>query len=191
MEGSRLECLYNLMTFGIPKDVLPIKSDGTPDLAGIHDWLSMRMKEEATTPLSSRIVVPSKYDVLLGRGKRVQESPGNFRFRYLLETHRDQYERVSKFEKTVVAESILRLIKDSSGRFLKQGDCGWTQVEDEMARKKISHAFRNLRSTPSTNSGRSSSSVKRGTETRMKEFSFDESSISNASSSSQVKRIRF
>jgi hypothetical protein len=186
-----MECLYNLMTFGIPKDVLPLKSDGTPDLAGIHDWLSMRMKEEATTPLSSRIVVPSKNDVLLGRGKRVQESPGNFRFRYLLDNNRDQYERVSKFEKTMVTESILRLIKDFGGRFLKQGDCGWTQVEDEMARKKISHAFRNLRPTPSTNSGRSSSSVKRGTETRMKEISFGESSISNASSSSQVKRIRF
>jgi hypothetical protein len=189
-----VECLFILMTFGIPKDLLPFMSDGTPHLAAISDWLSMRMKEEETTPLSNRVVVPSKHDILLGRGKRVQESPGNFSFRHILDTYRDEYERVSKFEKTVVAESILRLIKDSGGRFLKQGDCGWTQVEDEMARKKISHAFRNLRSTPSSMNGRTSSSVKRGTETRMKALipsSFDESPIINVSSSSEGKRFRF
>jgi predicted nucleic acid-binding protein len=54
---------------------------------------------------------------------------------------------VSKFEKTIVAESILKEIKDSGGRFLKQVELGWIEVGDVMARKKISHAFRNLRSS--------------------------------------------
>lgn len=138
---------------------MPFHSDGRPKLDDIPNWLAMRLKEESVMPLETVVVVPGMQDVLLGRGKRVQESAGNFRFKHLLGTHREHYERVSKFEKTIVAESILRLVNESGGRFLKQGDCGWTQVEDEMARKKISHAFRNLRVTPSS-IARNSSSAK-------------------------------
>jgi hypothetical protein len=147
--GSHMECLYNLMAFGIPKEVLPFDEEGNPADSSlhIHTWLATRLAEEATTPVANRLVVPSTYDVLMGRGKRVLESPGNYRFRQLLDTNRGHYESVSKFEKTVVAEFILKHIKESGGRFLKQGDSGWTEVDNNIARKKISHAFRNLRSS--------------------------------------------
>jgi hypothetical protein len=138
------------MTFGISKDILPFDSQGRVDLTNVRHWLDTRSKQEATTPLSNRAVVPNNFDVLLGREKRILESPGNLRFRQLVDDYRDQYESVSKFEKTIVAESILKEIKDSGGRFLKQVELGWTQVGDVMARKKISHAFRNLRSSSSS-----------------------------------------
>jgi hypothetical protein len=135
------------MAFGIPKEILPFDSEGQVDTTNLLHWLDTRLKQEATTPLSKRAVVPNNFDVLLGREKRILESPGNFRFRQLVDDYRDQYESVSKFEKTIVAESILKEIKDSGGRFLKQVELGWIEVGDVMARKKISHAFRNLRSS--------------------------------------------
>lgn len=135
------------MAFGIPEEILPFDSQGQVDATNVRHWLDARLQKEATAPLSKLAVVPNNFDVLLGREKRILESPGNLRFRQLVDDYRDQYESVSKFEKTIVAESILKEIKDSGGRFLKQVELGWIQVCDAMARKKISHAFRNLRSS--------------------------------------------
>ena len=143
-----MECLNNLLTFGIPKSALPFTASGDVDPSYIRDWIRIQVKNEAKAPLSSRVIVPGNRDVLMGRGKRVLESPGNVHFRYLLQLHRNQYEAVSKFEKTLVIEVILQKIRESGGRFLTQGDDGWTEVDDDLARNKIGHAFRNLRTPP-------------------------------------------
>jgi hypothetical protein len=52
----------------------------------------------------------------------------------------------------LLAETIVRNIKDSSGRFLKLDSGtggGWTEVNDEIARDKIAHAFRTQRKSQS------------------------------------------
>lgn len=85
----------------------------------------------------------------IGRGKGIQAHPGNKRLRELVEANLDRYERASRLEKTLMAETIVRNIKDTSGRFLKLDSAsrggGWTQVNDEVARDKIAHAFRTQR----------------------------------------------
>ena len=64
--------------------------------------------------------------------------------------HRAEYEAVGKFQKTIVAERIVNMIRESLGRFLKwEKDKGWVEVDDEAAREKISHFFRHLRSKTS------------------------------------------
>jgi hypothetical protein len=156
------------MTFGIPKGVLPISCDGEVDLTLHKEWLmTMEARQEemeqaklvdASNPdsteassssnFSKPILVPGPMDVVMGRGRHSQSSPGNLRLRHLLQEHRGQYEEASKFEKTVVAEIVLKIMKDSGCRFLKKTKLGWVECEDQVARDKISHAFRNLRGMP-------------------------------------------
>ena len=42
---------------------------------------------------------------------------------------------------------IVRAVQNNSGRFLSQDDVGWLVVSDEVARQKVGHTFRTLRST--------------------------------------------
>jgi hypothetical protein len=89
---------------------------------------------------------PNQDDVLFGRGKTVVEHPGNTRFRQVVDVYMNQYEAAGRLEKTCIAEIIVRMVKDSSGRFLKREDGGeWEEVDDATARKKVAHAFRNRR----------------------------------------------
>ena len=85
---------------------------------------------------------------LPGRGKGIQAHPGNKRLRELVEANLGRYEQASRLEKTLLAETIVRNIKDTSGRFLKLDSGrggGWSEVNDEIARDKIAHAFRTQR----------------------------------------------
>lgn len=109
-------------------------------------------------------------DVIMGRGRHSQNAPGNIKLKQLLNENFSKYEQASKFEKTVVAELILKKIQDGGGRFLKPAPAAaagtktttttkssnnktkkreqkWVLCEDHVARDKIAHAFRNLRGT--------------------------------------------
>lgn len=89
---------------------------------------------------------PCPEDVLFGRGKTVVEHPGNTRFRQVVDVHMSQYEAAGRLEKTCIAEIIVRMVKDSNGRFLKRDTAGeWEEADDNDARKKVAHAFRNRR----------------------------------------------
>ena len=147
-----MEVIHELGSFGIAKTSMKMLWDenGNVNKGSAAKQLEERFKAEAVKSKEFQALVPGQTDVLLGRGKRVHESSGNKIFRNILENYRPRYEAGTNFEKTVVSEAILRLIKDSGGRFLKQGDSGWAEIDDLDARKKISHAFRNLRSTPAT-----------------------------------------
>lgn len=102
--------------------------------------------DEATADKEvSTIVVPRRVDVLMGRGKLIEENGGNLRLRHLIATHGKRYDEATKFEKTVVAKTLLKMIHETGGRFLKRNEAGWYIVSDDMARDKISHAFRNRR----------------------------------------------
>jgi hypothetical protein len=85
---------------------------------------------------------PLPSDILLGRGKPIQERPGNVRFREMIDTHKDKYEQQGARGKA--SAYIVRLVKEEGGRFLKELDRGggWIEVDDAAARTKVSHAFR-------------------------------------------------
>jgi hypothetical protein len=48
-------------------------------------------------------------------------------------------------EKTQLARIIVEKIHERGGRFLKQEGAGWVEIDDETARTKVSHTFRNHR----------------------------------------------
>jgi hypothetical protein len=92
------------------------------------------------------VLTPSSVDVLFGRG-RVKEHPGNMRLHQLVGKRSSRYEVAEKWEKTVIAEEIVVIIKESSGRFLRPifSGQGWLEVDKEVAREKVSHTFRSRR----------------------------------------------
>lgn len=91
------------------------------------------------------IVVPGESDVLLGRGKIIQEHVGNIRYRHILSMHMEKYEAAPKAAKSEILGDIVQLIYNMGGRFLEQhNEAGfWVPVSFETARHKVSHYFRN------------------------------------------------
>jgi hypothetical protein len=140
-----MECIYNLMTFGIPSDVLPIIPSGELRLEGHHELIKRLRKQEESRDNVERIVLPGTYDVLLGRGKPLQKHPGNLRYHHIIESHQDRYEKAMKLEKTMISKWIVQNMKESGGRFFKQDEAGWVEIDDDAARYKVSHTFRNHR----------------------------------------------
>jgi hypothetical protein len=86
---------------------------------------------------------PLPNDVLLGRGRPIQDRPGNIRFRDMLDKHLDKYEQDEKGVKAKVSAYIVHIVNEEGGRFLKElKDGGWVEIDEAAARKKVSHAFR-------------------------------------------------
>lgn len=174
--GSHLECRYSLSTFGIPVNRLPtvleLNRTLRKDNISYHTkWLKMQKAKEleikkihyercrfdASTDIgmeavnifrSEFIECPRYEDCLFGRGRNVMKHPGNVAMRHLLEEKRERYAAAPHQKKSDVAWEVVREIKMGGGRFLKELDSGlFAPVEDEVARKKISIAFRDLKTT--------------------------------------------
>ena len=126
---------------------------------------------EGATGEPSDTLRPGKMDVILGRGKTMHQHPGNVRFRNILEMHKEEYEAAGKYAKTAIAEKILRIIRDSGGRFLQpstgaSGDdsvgggsaskkkgksskstIAWEEIDHLSARNKVSFTYRTMRAS--------------------------------------------
>ena len=143
--GTDMEIIYNLMTFGIPNEALPVNFNGTLRLEAHRDYVRRIWNADVVNDDVERIHVPGKYDVLLGRGKPLQKYSGNLNYHYVIETYHERYEAAAKGVKAELAMEIVMKIKNQGGRFLKQDNVGWTVITDEAARTKVSHTFRNHR----------------------------------------------
>jgi len=90
---------------------------------------------------------PHHEDCLFGRGRNSMKHPGNVAMRRLLQQKLNRYGVAEHHTKAQIAREVLKAIKNGGGRFLKESSVGlYTRVEDEAARKKISIAFRDLKS---------------------------------------------
>lgn len=102
-----------------------------------------------------RIYRPTANDVLFGRGRPLQQHPGNLRFHKIINRNRQPYMNSRKEDKVRVAKKVLHEIKSTinsagdndtpGGRFLKRTDIGedfWVEVSTEASIEKISHALR-------------------------------------------------
>jgi hypothetical protein len=142
-----------------------------------------RMKQKVV-----RIGVPGRNDVLLGRGKGFQQYIGNVRYRHLIEEHSTRYESASMMEKKELTEEVVRIIKEASGRFLKEDSAGWAEVGDNVARFKVSHAFRSMRCTTADNKDGKKTDYHKKSEQPYKRSNSDEKE-STSPSSKRVKTV--
>lgn len=83
-------------------------------------------------------------DVLCGRG--AQFHIGNSRYRKIVMDYHSLYVSSLKFDKQLIAGSVIRMIRDRGGRFLslnKQGE--WVEIDDERALVKCGQALRDAK----------------------------------------------
>jgi len=143
--GSASDCIYSLLTFGIPREALPITDDGKIVPSEEEKYLKRLEQEQQPTPQELIVIIPGRFDVLLGRQKRCQDHVGNFRYRHLVLSYQDDYENASKHEKTALAEKIVQEVHEKGGHFLEIYYDAFIEVSDIVARKKVAHAFRSQR----------------------------------------------
>jgi Helicase associated domain len=62
----------------------------------------------------------TEVDVLMGRGKRVSEWPGNIFFRQVVNKYRDSYSKAYRLHKIDIAERVISEIEAIGGRFLRE-----------------------------------------------------------------------
>jgi hypothetical protein len=65
-------------------------------------------------------------DVLLGRGKRVSEWPGNIHFRQVVNRYREEYATAERANKVKIAAAVIAAVQNVGGRYLREGTCAAT-----------------------------------------------------------------
>jgi hypothetical protein len=166
------------MTFGIPTKFLPVTYDGTLKTDSLRKWIAKQRTKEAVAKKYSTpdrpylefegIDIPGENDVLLGRGKPIQEHSGNVKLLSLIDVYRGEYDTTNGYgQKAVLAEKIVKIVQTQhQGKFLKvHPDHGWwVQVSQVEAIDKVTHSFRTTRATGS----RTSHFAKTGNRKRIK-----------------------
>lgn len=93
---------------------------------------------------------PSDYSVIIGRGKKIREAPGNSRLRVLAGTYLTQYADAmdDRPQKTAIVNAIIGTVKAvcalDGGAFIRQDEGRWYEVSDRVAREKVGYVFRDL-----------------------------------------------
>ena len=113
-------------------------------------WLARRVVKETALQATGKfegIDLPCHEDVLLGRGKTLQDHSGNVTLRNIVAEYLPEYRKAPKKEKGNVAWKVVVAMKVRGGRFLKRAPNGWwVEVSDDTAREKIGMTYRTSRS---------------------------------------------
>lgn len=160
--GGHSDWITDIMSYGISPDIIPINQNYKLKTKNHLEYLAMRMRAEEILAQQPAIVrpeqlidLPSRKDVLLGKGRPIQFSSGNQGLSAIVDGYLDQYHmQSSKLEKTALAASIVQMVQANGVRFLSKESGIWMAVSDEVAREKVSHMFRHQqhkkKSTPGT-----------------------------------------
>jgi len=93
-----------------------------------------------------RIYEPKDTDVIISKGNTASKHQGNIYFKRIVQLNLEKYASFSaRKDKTNMIRLIAQQIRANGGNFVKQDiDSGiWSEVNDVVAREKISQAFRN------------------------------------------------
>lgn len=114
-------------------------------------------KEDGGLPPAARApIVPTKRDVLLGRGWKLQNHDGNVIFRQFLEDYAEAYDRSPRLEKRKMVRTLVLSMKRDGTRFLKQSEENsdiWMDSTMLEAENKVSQVFRTIRKNRQPKSG--------------------------------------
>jgi hypothetical protein len=171
--GEAKDVVFSLQTFGIPTTLaqgFPVTSEGDI-LKHLHvqrwekrrkwEQLQLQSSVQAVAELVNstdgtlstvtrqapavRVGTPGPKDVLLGRGKACYLHVGNVRMRNIVLERGHLYDETRLADKHKVVKDLVNLVKEGSGRFLKEDSASWVEVDHEAAEKTVSAALRTLR----------------------------------------------
>lgn len=83
-------------------------------------------------------------DIVCGRGKGLENFPGNRIFRQFIKQHAAEYgnPKASRSERSQVVQFITILLIDEGMRFVKRETKGWVVLGDHEVKLKVGHALR-------------------------------------------------
>lgn len=146
-EGSYTERRYQLLSYGIPVDCLPITEAGDCKTSQHMKWIAKRKHKDNMLEKHGAfdgIDVPTNRDVLIGRGTPYHNHPGVLMLNGLIAQYADEYEKSKRGEKLHIVHRVVRTIQDTNkGRFLKKEKSGWwVEACGDDCIQKVNHAFR-------------------------------------------------
>ena len=98
----------------------------------------MQGKNDGELPLLSNDIVTDN-DILFGRGRRVENHPGNKMFREFIQQYSDVYVTASRIGKTILLGNLVQILKEKNVRMLrKRENEQWQQVNDVQMKHKVS-----------------------------------------------------
>ena len=102
------------------------------------------------------VLESSPFDVMMGRGKKSNDHPGNIRFRKLIVEMSNEYNRSHTGKRARMVDEVITQIHASGGRFVQavtvanakgEASAAWEVVSEEKALAKVKQALRDLGST--------------------------------------------
>jgi hypothetical protein len=110
----------------------------------INDPPSLPIIPPSTRPICTQSSEITIHDVLCGRGGGTNTQIGNRRFRSLVQEFQPTYLLCRRKEKPLIARTIVLIVRNRGGRFLKKNEDDGTyhEVGDEKAEAKTSQALR-------------------------------------------------
>jgi hypothetical protein len=128
-KGTYTEIMYSLLGFGIPVDLIPFSQSGAIKKTNLNRWIAKNIARERDLAYGgtfSGVDLPTRHDVLMGKGKPLGSHPGNVHLRELVEAHMHEYNASHQsLDKVGVVHKVVSIIKARSGRFLEKHDDGW------------------------------------------------------------------
>eukprot|EP00980_Cylindrotheca_fusiformis_P016378 scaffold4880_cov106-Cylindrotheca_fusiformis.AAC.12 len=146
-EGTFEEIEQQLAGFGINGVNLAISCEGDLKVDRHKGMLrSLKCLEAETSFTEEYVIVPTHTDVLLGRGKPIQNHPGNLRVSLIVESLLQEYDGSEKRPaKTQLAAEAVGRMKRAGIRFLTKYNEGWKVAPDSLARERVISNFRTVR----------------------------------------------
>eukprot|EP00538_Stauroneis_constricta_P013129 CAMPEP_0119557070 /NCGR_PEP_ID=MMETSP1352-20130426/8844_1 /TAXON_ID=265584 /ORGANISM="Stauroneis constricta, Strain CCMP1120" /LENGTH=578 /DNA_ID=CAMNT_0007604111 /DNA_START=81 /DNA_END=1817 /DNA_ORIENTATION=+ len=157
--GSIIECQYELNSYGIPTQIMPMEGEGgtmrydfiASCLAEMeqHDArkdqidLIARRGDSGNEVLINEI---REVDVLVGKGPQFQWFPGNIALMNIVKELKPRHMASDRLGKKQVAAEALQRVRQSGGRFLERyKDTGWwIATKEQQNHEKCAMLFRNL-----------------------------------------------
>mmetsp|Transcript_20308 Transcript_20308/g.49796 ORF Transcript_20308/g.49796 Transcript_20308/m.49796 type:complete len:355 (-) Transcript_20308:238-1302(-) len=108
-----------------------------------HNFESVEGKTKGKKLTEAKTVEPKRLDVLLGRGRKIQNHPGNVELRRIIEQCQLEYDSSQRVERRQMIKQIKNSCNDKGIQFLKQNERkAWVLAESAEADEKIRQHFR-------------------------------------------------
>lgn len=154
VKGSITECQYQLMSYSIPSEFLPITNTGNIKIQNHNKWITYLESKEAAMRediVFYGIDCPSVKDILAGKGPHVSNHPGNIEFRKIMESRFEEHRDATVIDrKTAITWEVVLECQRRGARFLIKDKNWWVVADQDTAREKVSVAFRDMRKSYAT-----------------------------------------
>ena len=149
--GMSTQTHYELMTFGIPVQDIPLTSGGNIKTKNLQQWIKARraidkLRQEGDINAVTKIIMhPKPNDVLFSRGGNAQHL-GNKDFHSFLANTNDHYHhpRIMKSDMEAIRSQLIDSVASKNGRFMQVNKEGgwWEEIADlDSVHFKINNAF--------------------------------------------------